>query len=171
MPNPTPIPATPPLAPLISPQAPAAAVPLPGLGTGGDGTADGRGRGSGDGAGDGDGSGADGGGGTRYARAEWIERPTRKDFEREWPPMYRKLDAPVRVILACYVKPTGRPYRCTVAAINRRNSGFGSAAIRLVQGARVRPVLRNGEMLDVPVLAPIVFLPVPEVLKAAKTRR
>lgn len=99
-----------------------------------------------------------------------MEKPTRKDFDREWPPMHRKLDAPVRVILACYVKPSGRPYRCKVAATNRARDGFGQAAIRLVQGARVRPVLRNGQALEIPVLAPIDFLPVPDEPKAAKAK-
>jgi protein TonB len=160
---PAPILALAPPSPLIHPEAPGATTPAPGVGRSGDGTGQGAGRGSGNGTGNGAGSGAgSGGGGVRFARADWIEKPTRADFEREWPAAHRQLQAEVRVVVACYVKPSGRPHRCKVAAINNPLAGFGPAAIRLVQGARVKPVRKNGQALDLPILAPIAFWPAPK---------
>lgn len=135
-------------------------MPAPGTASGSDGIGQGSGQGMGKGTGNGAGNGAGGeDGGVRFARADWIEKPTRADFDREWPPQHRKLDTEVRVVVACYVKPNGRPYRCKVAWTNRPRSGFGGAAVRLVQGARVKPVRKNGQAVDLPVLAPIAFWP------------
>ncbi|MCD2323078.1 energy transducer TonB [Sphingomonas sp. IC-56] len=165
--NPAPVLALAPPSPLIHPEAPPATTPAPGTAQGSDGTGQGSGAGSGSGAGNGAGSGSGSGtgggeGGVRFARADWIEKPTRAAFEREWPPQHRKLDVEVRVVVACYVKPSGRPHRCKVAAISRPGDGFDRAAIRLVQGARVRPVRKNGQAMDLPILAPIAFWPAPK---------
>lgn len=111
----------------------------------------------------GSGSGAgDGAGGDRFARADWIEKPTRADFQREWPPRFRHLAAEVQVLVACYVRPSGRPHGCKAVWTNRAGDGFDRAAVRLVQGARVKPVRKNGQALDLPILAPIAFWPAPK---------
>lgn len=154
-----------PPSPLIHPEAPPATTPAPGTAQGSDGIGQGSGAGSGSGTGNGAGSGTGGGegeDGVRFARADWIEKPTRAAFEREWPPQHRHLNAEVRVVVACYVKPSGRPHRCKVAWTNRPGPGFGTAAVRLVQGARVKPVRQNGQTLDLPILAPIAFWPAPK---------
>lgn len=126
-----------------------------GLGTG-------TGRGAGNGAGDG------GGGKVRYARASWIYRPTDAELRRFWPPDAVRDRVSGHALLACRVPRSGRPERCWVVSDTPAGIGFGAAAVQMAPLFRIRPVLRNGKVLPVPVIVPVAF----DIAKppSAKTR-
>ena len=115
-----------------------------GLGTG-------TGRGAGSGAGDG------GGGKVRYARASWIYRPSDAEMRRFWPPAAVGNRISGRAVLACQVPRSGRPDRCWVVSETPADIGFGAAAVAMAPLFRIRPVLRNGKVLPVPVIVPVAY--------------
>lgn len=170
-PPPPPIDTTP--QPLAPPSPPSAVVPSPfgadqdvaqlvGPPSTGAGMGAGTGRGAGSGAGDG------GGGKTRYARASWIYRPSDAELRRFWPADAVRDRISGRALLACQVPRSGRPERCWLVSDTPADMGFGTAAVQMAPLFRIRPVLRNGKVLPIPVIVPVVF----DIAKSppAKTR-
>lgn len=170
-PPPPPIDTTP--QPLAPPSPPSAVVPSPfgadqdvaqlvGPPSTGAGMGAGTGRGAGSGAGDG------GAGKTRYARASWIYRPSDAELRRFWPADAVRDRISGRALLACQVPRSGRPERCWLVSDTPADMGFGTAAVQMAPLFRIRPVLRNGKVLPIPVIVPVVF----DIAKSppAKTR-
>jgi len=170
-PPPPPIDTTP--QPLAPPSPPSAVVPSPfgadqdvaqlvGPPSTGAGMGTGTGRDAGSGAGDG------GGGKTRYARASWIHRPSDAELRRFWPADAVRDRISGRALLACQVPRSGRPERCWLVSDTPADMGFGAAAVQMAPLFRIRPVLRNGKVLPIPVIVPVVF----DIAKSppAKTR-
>ncbi|MEA1083549.1 TonB family protein [Sphingomonas sp. CD22] len=170
-PPPPPIDTTP--QPLAPPSPPSAVVPSPfgadqdvaqlvGPPSTGAGMGAGAGRGAGSGAGDG------GAGMTRYARASWIYRPSDAELRRFWPADAVRDRISGRALLACQVPRSGRPERCWLVSDTPADMGFGAAAVQMAPLFRIRPVLRNGKVLPIPVIVPVVF----DIAKSppAKTR-
>lgn len=126
------------------------------LGLGG---AEGVGLGTGAGRGVGDGPGAGDGGGIVYSPAEWIQKPSSDAWREHWPRTLagRARTENVTVLLGCRVRRNGNPYRCKVLEVQPRIAAFGGAALRLVVGSRVRPVLLNGADANMPVSIRIAF--------------
>jgi protein TonB len=120
----------------------------------------GTGRGAGSGAGDG------GGGKVRYARASWIYRPSDAEMRRFWPPGAVSNRISGRAVLACRVPRSGRPEHCWVVSETPADIGFGAAAVAMAPLFRIKPVLRNGKVLPVPVIVPIAY----DIVKAAPTK-
>jgi len=170
-PPPPPIDTTP--QPLAPPSPPSAVVPSPfgadqdvaqlvGPPLTGAGMGAGTGRGAGSGAGDG------GAGKTRYARASWIYRPSDAELRRFWPADAVRDRISGRALLACQVPRSGRPERGRLVSDTPADMGFGTAAVQMAPLFRIRPVLRNGKVLPIPVIVPVVF----DIAKSppAKTR-
>ncbi|RZL59873.1 MAG: TonB family protein [Sphingomonas sp.] len=128
----------------------------------------GAGMDAGTGRGAGDGSGNGGGGKTRYARASWIYRPSDAELRRFWPADAVRDRISGRALLACQVPRSGRPERCWLVSDTPADMGFGAAAVQMAPLFRIRPVLRNGKVLPIPVIVPVVF----DIAKSppAKTR-
>ncbi|EZP51170.1 TonB family protein [Sphingomonas sp. RIT328] len=145
----------PPLPPppsLVSPfGSDSAVVQLAGSGTAG------TGAGEGSGVGLGAGSGAGGDGKAHYAKASWIYRPTDAELRRFWPAEAVRRHISGRVILACAVPRSGRPERCVVLIETPADMGFGAAALAMQPLFRIRPVLRNGKVVALPILVPVAF--------------
>ena len=146
--------------PLAAPQPPVAAITSPFgedqnvaqlVGPPSVGTGHGTGRGTGAGDGNGD------GGKARYARASWIYRPSDAELRRFWPPDAVRDRISGRAVLACQVPRSGRPERCWVVSETPADMGFGAAAVRMSPLFRIKPVLRNGRVLPVPVIVPIAY--------------
>lgn len=118
--------------------------------------------GAGDGGGDGDAVGIGTGKGfglgpPRYARAEWIHTPSFQEMLGYWPAGSRERRIGGSVELACIVPKPGKPKRCWILSELPRGVGFGRAALAMSSIFRIKPVLRNDDVLDMPVIVPIVF--------------
>ncbi len=120
----------------------------------GDGVGDGRGDGDAVGIGIGKGFGL---GPPRYARAEWIHTPSFQEMLGYWPAGSRERRIGGSVELACIVPKPGKPKRCWILSELPQGIGFGRAALAMSSIFRIKPVLRNDDVLDMPVIVPIVF--------------
>lgn len=123
------------------------------------GAGEGRG-GMGGGAGTGDGTGA-GSGAPRYARAEWIYKPSLPDFRRHWPVEAARRRITGYVTLSCVVPRPGRPRSCRVVSERPSGFGFGRAAVAISPLFRIRPVFRDADVVTLPVMVPVVFAAAP----------
>jgi protein TonB len=117
--------------------------------------------GKGDGVGAGKGSGL---GAPRYARAEWIHMPDFQEMLGYWPAGSWDRGIGGSVELACIVPKPGKPKRCWIISEHPRGIGFGRAALAMSRIFRIKPVLRNDDVLDLPVIVPVVFniAPIPK---------
>lgn len=129
----------------------------PAVGTGLSGRS-GAGAIGGSGEGDGEGKAADADRRPLLTAAVWVRRPTREDFQREWPRNGYALTMPVDVVLVCAVKESGRPFHCSVSRESEPGRGFGQAAIRIAEASLVRPALRDGRS-NPRVIVPLTFMP------------
>lgn len=142
---------------------PIAAPAAPVAGSGVDGIGGGASGGDGGGLGGGGTGSADAGAKTpkRFHAARWLRRPPQQAWDAVWPRVHsangkrRRLSG--EALLACEVRPDGRPHACSVVAEQPRNRGIGRAAVALLRRSRVRPVLEDGEPVDLPVLVQINF--------------
>lgn len=130
-------------------------LPASGSGQGGTGTGAGGGHGSGTG-----GIGKDGSGpGEGLKRAAWIVMPSRREMEPYWPRQAIKNRLSGRVVLACIVPRPGPPRRCVVAEEHPQGVGFGKAALQMIHLFRLKPVMREREVVDMPLTIPVIFEP------------
>lgn len=120
----------------------------------GTGRGDRMGQGDGNGAGNGDGDGAKP---MRWARTEWIVRPSTRSFYANWPRVALANKESGEAVLSCMIAASGRPRRCVVLSEAPAGAGFGAAALRMAPGFRIQPVRRNGRAVDMPVLVPLGF--------------
>ena len=145
--------------PMVTPQSPIvtiasslgqdlAAAELAGPASAGEGEGEEAGIGIGDGSGPGP---------PRYARAEWIHMPTFEEMLRYWPAVARERRIAGNVELACIVPKPGKPKRCWVLSERPQGIGFGRAALAMSRVFRIKPVFRNDDVFDLPVVVPIVF--------------
>lgn len=135
-----------------------AALDLGAGGAGGDGVGSGLGVGNGSGRGVGDGAGSEDADEDRYARADWIKRPSQDAYERHWPIGRSLPNYPVTITLTCYVRRNLKPGRCRKLSEAPANAGFGTMVLRAIEDSRVRPVARNGNPVwDKAVLITIVL--------------
>lgn len=118
-----------------------------GLGLGGSGAGDGSAYGSGSGSGP----------GAAMQRAAWIVMPTRRQMEPYWPRRAIKERLSGRVVLACIVPRPGPPRRCVVAEEHPQGVGFGKAALAMIHLFRLKPVMRENTVVDVPLTIPVIF--------------
>lgn len=129
---------------------------MAGAGPSGQGGGAGSGSGSGSGNGDGDGDGAE------YAQAEWIERPPEEGIDRLWQYVAPEKVSVVTVQMICRIIPAFKPRHCRIIAQEPRLYPFGTAAVRLVELAKIRPISKDGSPTDLPVIVNIVFTrPIP----------
>lgn len=139
-------PPSPPSPPMASPFDDALGLAtLPGTGVG---------NGRGEGAGSGVGNGA-GGGPPRYARAEWIRQPTVADVLPYLSARMRRDRVGGRVELGCLVPKPGRPKRCWLISERPKGVGLGRAVLAMWPLFRIRPIHRDDEPLDIPVIVPV----------------
>jgi len=135
-----------------------AALDLGAGGAGGDGVGSGSGVGNGSGRGVGDGASSEDADEDRYARADWIKRPSQDAYERHWPIGRSLPNYPVTITLTCYVRRNLKPGRCRKLSEAPANAGFGTMVLRAIEDSRVRPVARNGNPVwDKAVLITIVL--------------
>lgn len=111
----------------------------------------------------GSGTGGNGAGGEKkppkYLKADWIRKPTSAEWRAIWPKAAFKEKRKGRVILSCVVQSDGQTNPCNVLHESPGGVGYGGAALALSQKFRVKPVTKDGEMLDTPVWIPLDFVP------------
>ncbi len=74
---------------------------------------------------------------------QWIERPSGRDFAREYPSRALERGREGRVVLDCVVRADGR-INCTVVSEDPSGWGFGEAAVRISRSFKIAPRLENG---------------------------